>query len=142
MPRLIITRATACAVERWATRGKKRLRNKYRHNLTACRVLNRRECPIVGEVAGRFGVVFWLKMAYGHGCLRRRASESGVGWYGDWHLDHSGSDRPLDGIADLRAWIREVGYGIGAKRQGRDIHGGDHLCSASALRGRRGNAAH
>lgn len=92
--RFIVTQATAATVSRWATLGKKRLRRKYRNALTACRLLNRREVPIVGEdAAGAFGQVDVVKFAWGLG---------GVGWYGEWHVQSGGRTRPLYSFADLR----------------------------------------
>lgn len=103
--RLIITRATAATVVGWATQGTKRLRAKYRHAVTACRVLNRRESPLVGvDANGKFGPIANIKFSWGFGPIGRD-----IGWYGDWHVKHGRLPLALHSRADLRTWARR-GY--------------------------------
>lgn len=117
--RLIITHATAATVVHWATHGPKRLRAKYRHALTACRVLNRREAPLVGvDTEGKVGCIAAIKFAWGSGFISRAISEwntrtwstrwvyARLGWYGDWHVRHGGLTMALHSRADLRTWAR------------------------------------
>jgi hypothetical protein len=115
------TSATAATVARWATLGKKRLRAKYRGaTVTACRILNRRELPLVGEFKGAFGLLVSIKMSWGVGYVRARGAESTIGWYGEWHCQHGGLDRPLHCLADLRRWARDQPRGqVGLEHHGR-----------------------
>lgn len=99
--RLIISHATAATVARWATQGSKRVRAKYEHAITACRVLNRRESPLVGlDAEGVFGELAELKFSWGAGFIRQ------IGWYGEWHVKHGRLSMSLHSCADLRAWAR------------------------------------
>ena len=68
--RIIYTRATAATVYRWATSGKRRRRNKYRNALTVCRVLNRREAPVLGIAPNGYGLLGHVKLEWGEGHLR------------------------------------------------------------------------
>lgn len=104
----IVTHATAATVVRWATIGNARLRKKYRGAVTACRILNRRECPLVAEnLVGAFGHFTAIKFSWvGHDWGMGGIKGPNLGWYGDWHVRHGGRSRPLHSVADLRRWAR------------------------------------
>ena len=72
MRRVIITHATAATVYRWATAGSKRQQAKYRNALTVCRVLNRREAPVLGTdwIADEYGLLSMIKLQWGYGHVR------------------------------------------------------------------------
>lgn len=65
-PKIITTHASAATVHRWAKQG----RRKYLNNWTICRVLNRREAPLLGCFRGRWGLIDTIKLQYGMGHVR------------------------------------------------------------------------
>lgn len=118
--RIISTHATEWKVKHWAASAPKRIRAKYKHAITVCRVVNRRDAPVLlagvdwrhergdlGSYAARC-----IRFSWGSGYVRdgvstfanrgaRRGWKSwrreppwrlpSLGWYGSHFLRH----RPL-----------------------------------------------
>lgn len=77
--RVRITHATAATVYRWATTGKRRRRRKWLHCLAVCRVLNRREAPLMARIDGVYGLVGSVKLSWGYGHVRDCGEPQGNG---------------------------------------------------------------
>jgi len=130
--KVITTRATVGTVKRWASSGTKRQRAKYKHALTVCRVVHRRDAPVL------FGGLDWehvqdgyrawcfeIRFSWGSGYVRTAVTSWGnqersnrwwkrperrglafrlpsLGWY-----DRGcGGQPPLTCWADARRWLR------------------------------------